>query len=95
MLEAMIDGLSGLGAGVAHLHWSNPVMIGTGCLMLYLAIAKGIEPLLLVPIGFGAVLVNIPLAGLMEADRFRHRGIEFRRNRFIRYIRVAARSQVK
>jgi oxaloacetate decarboxylase beta subunit len=72
MLEAMIDGLSGLGAGVAHLHWSNPVMIGIGCLMLYLAIEKGTEPLLLVPIGFGAILVNIPLAGLMEADGFLH-----------------------
>ncbi|MBI2090764.1 MAG: sodium ion-translocating decarboxylase subunit beta [Deltaproteobacteria bacterium] len=41
-------------------------MILIGSTLLYLGIAKGFEPLLLVPIGFGAILVNIPLAGLME-----------------------------
>ncbi|RJR19522.1 MAG: hypothetical protein C4582_10460, partial [Desulfobacteraceae bacterium] len=53
-----------------HLHWSNVVMIGVGLLLLYLGIKKGFEPLLLVPIGFGAILVNIPLAGLMEEHGF-------------------------
>ena len=43
-------------------------MILIGSLLLYLGISKGYEPLLLVPIGFGAILVNIPLAGLMEKD---------------------------
>jgi oxaloacetate decarboxylase beta subunit len=38
--------------------------------LLYLGIKKGFEPLLLVPIGFGAILVNIPLAGLMEQGGF-------------------------
>ena len=70
MFDAIVNGLSGLGAGVMSLHWSNPVMIAVGCLLLYLAIAKDVEPLLLVPIGFGAILVNIPLAGLMEHDGF-------------------------
>jgi oxaloacetate decarboxylase beta subunit len=37
-----------------------------GCALLYLGIKKDMEPLLLLPIGFGAILVNIPLAGLME-----------------------------
>jgi oxaloacetate decarboxylase beta subunit len=41
-------------------------MIIVGCALLYLGIKKEMEPLLLVPIGFGAILVNIPLAGLME-----------------------------
>ncbi|MBI3076133.1 MAG: sodium ion-translocating decarboxylase subunit beta [Deltaproteobacteria bacterium] len=41
-------------------------MLAIGCLLLFLGIRKGFEPLLLVPIGFGAILVNIPLAGLME-----------------------------
>jgi len=41
-------------------------MILVGCALLYLAIKKDMEPLLLVPIGFGAILVNIPLGGLME-----------------------------
>jgi oxaloacetate decarboxylase beta subunit len=41
-------------------------MIAVGCLLLYLAIGRGLEPLLLLPIGFGAVIVNIPGAHLME-----------------------------
>jgi oxaloacetate decarboxylase beta subunit len=41
-------------------------MILVGSLLLYLGISKGYEPLLLLPIGFGAILVNIPLAGLMD-----------------------------
>lgn len=43
-------------------------MLLIGSLLLFLGIRKGFEPLLLVPIGFGAILVNIPLAGLMEED---------------------------
>ena len=70
MIDAIISGLSGLVAGTLHLHWSNPVMIAVGCLLLYLGIKKDFEPLLLVPIGFGAIIVNIPLANLMEPDGF-------------------------
>lgn len=70
MFEAIVNGLSGLGAGVLNVHWSNPVMILLGCFLLYLGIKKDVEPLLLVPIGFGAILVNIPLAGLMEEEGF-------------------------
>ena len=54
MLEAILNGLSGLVAGFGHLQWSNLVMIIVGCLLLYLGIKKDFEPLLLVPIGFGA-----------------------------------------
>jgi oxaloacetate decarboxylase beta subunit len=70
MLDAIQGGLNGLIAGFANLHWSNPIMIAVGCLLLYLGIKKDFEPLLLVPIGFGAILVNIPLAGLMEEEGF-------------------------
>ena len=42
------------------------IMIGVGLALLYLGVRKQFEPLLLVPIGFGAVLSNIPLAGLSE-----------------------------
>lgn len=42
--------------------WGNVVMIGVGLLLIWLAIRKGFEPLLLIPIGFGAVLSNIPFA---------------------------------
>lgn len=41
-------------------------MILVGCTLLFLAIRKGFEPLLLLPIGFGAVLANIPNAGFTE-----------------------------
>ena len=70
MFEAIVNGLSGLTASFAHLHWSNPVMIAVGCLFLYLGIQKDVEPLLLVPIGFGAIITNIPLADLMGEEGF-------------------------
>jgi len=47
-------------------------MLGVGLLLLYLAIAKGFEPLLLVPIGFGAVLSNMPGAGLAVGEGILH-----------------------
>ena len=43
----------------ANLNWGNYVMILVACVFLFLAIAKGFEPLLLVPIAFGMLLVNI------------------------------------
>jgi sodium ion-translocating decarboxylase beta subunit len=70
MIEAIGKGLYGLIAGFTNLHWSNPIMIVVGLILLYLGIKKNFEPLLLVPIGFGALLVNIPLAGLMEEEGF-------------------------
>ena len=48
--------------------WGNAVMILVGCLLLFLAIKKGFEPLLLVPIGFGCILCNIPFAYIAEID---------------------------
>ncbi|MBU3948085.1 MAG: sodium ion-translocating decarboxylase subunit beta [Proteobacteria bacterium] len=70
MFNSILNGLSGLGAGFVNMHWANPVMIIVGCILLYLGIKKDVEPLLLVPIGFGAILVNIPLSGLMEEGGF-------------------------
>ncbi|MFA5468931.1 MAG: sodium ion-translocating decarboxylase subunit beta [Sphaerochaetaceae bacterium] len=48
--------------------WGNAVMILVGFVLLYLAIAKGFEPLLLVPIGFGCILANIPFAYIAGMD---------------------------
>ncbi len=45
--------------------WKNIVMIAIGCVLIYLAIKKQYEPLLLLPIAFGVILANLPLAGLM------------------------------
>jgi oxaloacetate decarboxylase beta subunit len=66
MAEALWAGLSGLLLGVSHVTLGHLLMLAVGGFLLYLGIRHGFEPLLLVPIGFGAVLVNIPLAGLME-----------------------------
>jgi len=54
--------------GIANLDWGQVLMIAVGCGLIYLAIAKKFEPLLLVPIGFGAVLSNIPVAGIGGPD---------------------------
>ena len=60
-----------------------PVMWLIGLALIYLAVTKQYEPLLLLPIGFGILLANLPLTGLMEPGdgllwRFYHHGIEWR-----------------
>jgi oxaloacetate decarboxylase beta subunit len=52
--------------GFASFYWGNGVMLAVGATFLYLGIVKKMEPLLLVPIGFGVILINLPLGGLME-----------------------------
>ncbi|TCJ98786.1 oxaloacetate decarboxylase beta subunit [Volucribacter psittacicida] len=52
------------GTGIAHLSWGQAVMILVSLLLLWLAIVKKFEPLLLLPIGFGGLLSNIPEAGM-------------------------------
>ncbi len=42
--------------------WKNLIMIAVGCLLIYLAIVKGFEPLLLIPIGFGCILANLGMS---------------------------------
>ncbi len=52
--------------GIVTTSGGNAIMIVVGLLLLYLGIKRGYEPLLLIPIGFGAILVNIPAVGIME-----------------------------
>ncbi|HHV56683.1 MAG TPA: sodium ion-translocating decarboxylase subunit beta [Firmicutes bacterium] len=78
---SILDNLATLAAttGLAELTWGNAVMILVGCALLYLAIAKGFEPLLLAPIGFGCVLANLPLTGIMDEGgllRYLYFGVE-------------------
>lgn len=47
--------------------WKNLVMIAISCVLMYLAIKKQFEPLLLLPIAFGMLLVNLPLSGVMNS----------------------------
>jgi oxaloacetate decarboxylase beta subunit len=57
-----------LAKGMAHFTAGNALMIGVGCLLIALAIVKQYEPVLLLPIGFGCVLANIPLTGMVEGQ---------------------------
>jgi oxaloacetate decarboxylase beta subunit len=61
-----MDGLKTLvlNSGFAGLEWQNLVMFVVGGVLIYLAIKKKYEPLLLIPIGFGAILANLPYAML-------------------------------
>jgi carboxybiotin decarboxylase len=56
--------------GVLALTWQAAVLLGLGGLLIYLGIARQVEPVLLVPIGMGIMLANIPLGGLTEAGGF-------------------------
>jgi sodium ion-translocating decarboxylase beta subunit len=67
-MEVFISALSSLVQGFANLTWQSGVMLFLGCLLLYLGVAKKFEPLLLIPIGFGVILGNLPLAGLSAYD---------------------------
>ena len=73
MLDSIVTGLSGLTLGVTHLATQggpNLVMLAIAAVLLYLGVKKGVEPLLLVPIGFGCLLVNLPLSDLMDKGGF-------------------------
>ena len=58
--------------GLYHLEPGQAFMIAVCLLLIYLAIKKGFEPLLLVPIGFGGLLSNIPVANMAEGAGFLH-----------------------
>jgi oxaloacetate decarboxylase beta subunit len=54
--------------GLLNFTWENGVMIFAALILVYLAVFKGIEPVLLLPIGFGCLLANIPLAGMTASE---------------------------
>ncbi len=54
--------------GILHFTWGNALMIAVALVLIYLAVYKEIEPVLLLPIGFGCLLANIPLAGMTAAE---------------------------
>ncbi|MEE2791547.1 MAG: sodium ion-translocating decarboxylase subunit beta [Acidobacteriota bacterium] len=56
--------------GVANLTLGHAVMIAVCLTLIYLAVKKKFEPLLLLPIGFGGLLANVPVAGISEVDGF-------------------------
>jgi sodium ion-translocating decarboxylase beta subunit len=54
-------------SGFANITWQQGIMLLVACVLIYLAIVKKYEPLLLLPIAFGVLLANLPMAGLMSA----------------------------
>lgn len=78
MLEQFLEAFQGI--GILNLSWGNMAMWVIAFALLYLAIKKGVEPLLLVPIGFGIFAANFPFTGLMDEGGlfyiFYHYGIE-------------------
>lgn len=78
----MIEGLIQLweSTGIYNFTLGQVIMIAVGCLLIYLAIKKGFEPLLLLPIGFGGILANIPVAEISGPEGLLgilyHMGIE-------------------
>ena len=66
MIQGLLDFLTM--TGFAGITWQMAVMWAVAGTLLYLAVAKGFEPLLLVPIAFGALLANLPTRGVITAE---------------------------
>ncbi len=87
-LQALMDLWAG--SGLAQLlnfengGWKNLIMIAVACVLLFLAIKKQFEPLLLLPIAFGMLLVNLPLGGVMDPQR--NSIVEFTEAEFFAYV---------
>jgi oxaloacetate decarboxylase beta subunit len=54
--------------GISHFTWGNALMLSAALILIYLAVYREIEPVLLLPIGFGCLLANIPLGGMTAAE---------------------------
>lgn len=66
----MNDLIQGLLGGFVNFQWQNAVMMIIGGLLIFLAIKKQYEPMLLLPIGFGAIMANIPLSSAIGESGF-------------------------
>ncbi len=60
-MQALIQNFS-------NLTWQQPIMWAIGGILIFLAIVKKMEPTLLLPLGFGAILVNLPMSGVLGED---------------------------
>ncbi|MBQ5813252.1 MAG: sodium ion-translocating decarboxylase subunit beta, partial [Clostridia bacterium] len=60
--------MSFLFEGILALTWKQIVMYAVGIVLIYLAIEKNYEPSLLLPMGFGAILVNLPFSGVLNQN---------------------------
>lgn len=72
MIEGFLQAVQGIWAssGFTNITWQQGLMLLISCVLLYLAIAKGFEPLLLLPIAFGMLLTNLPMANMYHPEFF-------------------------
>ena len=86
MIEKLINGFGSLIAntGIAEMFadggvvwWKTLLMLAISCVLLYLAIVKQFEPLLLLPIAFGMLLANLPLGNVMHPELFLGKTIDY------------------
>ena len=61
IIQGFLDAIYGIftGSGLMNLNWQNYIMVAVSIFLLYLAIKRQYEPLLLLPIAFGMLLVNL------------------------------------
>jgi len=79
MFEVFLDTVKNiiLTSGFLNITWQQILMILISCVLIYLAIGKQFEPLLLLPIAFGMLLTNIPIAGLYHPEFFAGKTVDF------------------
>ena len=70
-------GIAEMIAGSGVIWWKTVLMIAIACVLIYLAIVKQFEPLLLLPISFGMLLANLPLGGVMHPELFLGNEIDY------------------
>jgi oxaloacetate decarboxylase beta subunit len=66
------EGETPSGSPITVFGWQEFIMVAVGFLIVYLGAVKGFEPLLLIPIGFGTIFVNIPFAGMGASEIVQH-----------------------
>ena len=74
-----MEGLLKLWAQSGFVNWEfeQLIMVAVGATLIFLAIRKGFEPLLLLPIGFGTILSNIPVAGMAEVNGLLYMAVSY------------------
>lgn len=68
--QSLMDFFKSMGYYMLGVQWKSIIMLLIGCILLYLAIVKKFEPLLLLPIAMGMILTNLPGAGLFHSELF-------------------------
>ena len=63
---SVLQEFANLFSNIGETKWQMVLMWAVGGLLIYLAIAKQMEPTLLLPMGFGTILVNLPWSGAMQ-----------------------------